>query len=58
MPTYPFSAEPWLWSAYRATVSTDQTLDEPIRECILERVAEEHDDPTIRDRAADLLEGS
>lgn len=56
MTTYPFTAEPWLWAAYRSTVSQDQTLDEPLRECVLERVADEHDDPAIRNRAQELLE--
>lgn len=57
MPEYRLNTPEWLWDAYKATVTRDQNLDEPIRKQITERVAaSEQVDPDKRRRAEEFLE--
>lgn len=59
MTTYPLDTPDWLWEAYKETVSHAETLDEPLKSDIAERVAASNAvDPDTRERAEAYLNGN
>lgn len=56
MKRYNLINEEWLWEAYKETVPREQTIDEPLRETMAERIVNRHDDPAIVERAEQFLE--
>lgn len=56
MTTYQLDSPDWLWEGYKDTVSKSETLNDPIEAQIAERVAADHPDDELQQRAEAFLE--
>jgi hypothetical protein len=58
MTTYRLDVPDWLWDAYKDTVTQSETLNDPLEAQIAARVADNHPDSELQDRAEGYLNGT